>query len=282
MNEQSVGSIQELYRYPVKSMLGETLDRLHIDSGGVKGDRAIALIDKETGKVVTAKQPALWKAMLKLRASLREDGTTTVMMPTGEQCAIQDPKTAQVLSDYLGRPVLVSFTRYVDIEMERANPLEFIAKGRGKVVPFETVLLGQGAPDSAFVDYGPIHLIATSSLNRAGSYSQTGLSEPERYRPNLVIGTANLAPYCENNWIGGTLSVGDQLVLKVVLPTPRCAIPTLEHGDSKSDSTVLAPLIKENIQPFVDGKRLPSLGVYAEVVCSGVVVKGDRVNLRST
>ena len=196
MKEQSVGTILELYRYPVKSMIGETHDRLPINKSGVEGDRAIALIDVKTGKVVTAKQPALWKAMLTLRAMLQEDGTTVVVMPTGEQLVMQDDKSAHVLSEFLGRPVRVSFTRTMDIEMERADPLEVINKGTQDLVPFETMPVAQ--------------------------------------------------------------------------------------GNSQSDNTILAPLIKENIQPFLDGKRLPSLGVYAEVVCSGVVAKGDKVRLKPT
>ncbi len=281
MSDQSVGSIRELYRYPVKSMLGESHNQLQIDRGGVTGDRAIALIDSTTGKIVTAKQPSLWKAMLKLQASVQEDGRTLVTMPTGEQVVMQDSGSAQVMSDYLGRPVIVSFARTSDIEMERADPLEIVDKGTEDAVSFETMLMGQGAPDSAFVDYGPIHLIASSSLERVGEHSQAGISEPERFRPNVIVDTSDSAPYCEGNWIGRTLCIGSQIELKVVISTPRCAIPTLEHGHTSVDRRVLAPLIKENIQPFLEGKRLPSLGVYAEVVSSGVINKGDEVYLKS-
>ncbi len=281
MNEQTVGSIRALYRYPVKSMLGESHSRLAVDTSGVVGDRAIALIDKKTGKLVTAKQPALWKAMLKLQASLQEDGKTAVTLPSGEQFVMQDEHSAQTLSEYLGRSVEVSFARTQDIEMERADPNEVIANGADDLVPFETMLVGQGAPDGTFVDYGPIHLIATSSLNRVGDHSLAGVGEPARFRPNLIIDTAELGPYCENQWIGNTLNIGDHLVVKIILPTPRCAIPTLEHGNTNSDRTVLAPLIKENIQPFLEGKRLPSLGVYATVVSAGVVAIGDTCSIKA-
>jgi len=281
MQEQTVGSIQQLYRYPVKSMQGEAYDRIEIDTSGVIGDRAIALIDQQTGKLVTAKQPALWKKVLSLRASLKPDGTTAVIMPSGEQWVMQDDKTPQALSDYLGRPVVIAFSRTHEVEMERADPNEVIAKGTSDLVAFETMPVAQGAPESAFVDYGPIHLIATSSLNEVGNYAQAGLSEPERFRPNLIIDTTGLPPYCENHWIGSTLCIGDQLELKITLPTPRCAVPTLEQGSIKPDKTILAPLIKDNIQPFLEGRRLPSLGVYADVITSGVISYGDKVRLRN-
>jgi hypothetical protein len=52
-----VGTVRALWRYPVKSMLGEELDEVDLSEGGVVGDRAYALRDRETGKVASAKHP---------------------------------------------------------------------------------------------------------------------------------------------------------------------------------------------------------------------------------
>ena len=57
MTGVEVGVVQAIYRFPVKSMLGEALDRVTIDGGGVAGDRRYALVDDETGKVVSVKRP---------------------------------------------------------------------------------------------------------------------------------------------------------------------------------------------------------------------------------
>ncbi|MDP9257522.1 MAG: MOSC N-terminal beta barrel domain-containing protein, partial [Actinomycetota bacterium] len=54
---EPVGTIRALWRYPVKSMLGEELDAVDLSEGGVVGDRAYALRDRETGKVASAKHP---------------------------------------------------------------------------------------------------------------------------------------------------------------------------------------------------------------------------------
>src|SRR5205823_7164005 len=66
---EPVGTIRALWRYPVKSMLGEELDAVDLSEGGVVGDRAYALRDRETGKVASAKHPKLWPNLLACRAA---------------------------------------------------------------------------------------------------------------------------------------------------------------------------------------------------------------------
>ena len=66
---EPVGTIRALWRYPVKSMLGEELDAVDLSEGGVVGDRAYAIRDRETGKVASAKHPKLWPNLLACRAA---------------------------------------------------------------------------------------------------------------------------------------------------------------------------------------------------------------------
>src|SRR6266508_2450327 len=71
-SSERVGTIRALWRYPVKSMLGEGLDAVDLSEDGVVGDRAYALRDKETGKVASAKHPRLWPNLLACRAAFVE------------------------------------------------------------------------------------------------------------------------------------------------------------------------------------------------------------------
>ena len=90
---EPVGTIPALWRFPVKSMLGEELDAADVAEGGIVGDRAYALLDKETGKVASAKHPKLWPDLLRAgprsssrRApgrSCRRRGSTS---PTATRC----------------------------------------------------------------------------------------------------------------------------------------------------------------------------------------------------
>ena len=70
---QSVlGSIVSLWRYPVKSMMGEELNAAEVTKGGLLGDRAYALIDTSDGKVATAKNPRKWPQLFDFRAALAD------------------------------------------------------------------------------------------------------------------------------------------------------------------------------------------------------------------
>lgn len=73
MSEIVVGRVSSILRYPVKSMLGEELESVAFDQRGVVGDRQYALIDDETGKVVSVKRPRWWGRMFELagRTSLQ-------------------------------------------------------------------------------------------------------------------------------------------------------------------------------------------------------------------
>ncbi|MDQ3868508.1 MAG: MOSC domain-containing protein, partial [Thermoproteota archaeon] len=56
----TAGTVVSLWRYPVKSILGEELNSSYITEHGLLGDRAYAVLDQETGKVASAKNPRKW------------------------------------------------------------------------------------------------------------------------------------------------------------------------------------------------------------------------------
>ncbi|HWN34907.1 MAG TPA: MOSC N-terminal beta barrel domain-containing protein, partial [Pseudonocardia sp.] len=68
MNTEQVGTIVELWRFPVKSMLGERVEAAVVTEAGIVGDRGHALIDRQTGKVASAKHPRLWPDLFGCRA----------------------------------------------------------------------------------------------------------------------------------------------------------------------------------------------------------------------
>ena len=85
--------------------------------------------------------------------------------------------------------------------------------------------------------------------------------------------------FVENDWVGSTLRIGDELVLRVILPTPRCAVPTLAHGDLPSDNDAVRTLLEVNRVDVEGFGYLPSAGVYAEVITPGRVSTGAPVAL---
>src|SRR5207253_6157726 len=76
-----VGSVVSLWRYPVKSMLGEELNAVEVTDRGLLGDRAYALVDSSDGKVASAKNPKKWPGLFDFRAAFGGDVRAGAAMP---------------------------------------------------------------------------------------------------------------------------------------------------------------------------------------------------------
>jgi len=277
---ESVGSVTLLRRYPVKSMLGEELRAADVTERGLPGDRALGLVHQETGKVVSAKNPRLWRNMLKLAAAFGPD--VKIAFPDGTVLASTDPGVDAALSEFLGRPVALATVPPPRASLDRADPEEVLRDGIDAQVRLDVIdRVGAAAPDGTFFDYAPLHLITTSTLDRIAELSPRGAVELQRYRPNLVIRTT-ADGFTENDWVGRELRIGRDLTVRVIVRTPRCAIPTLEHGDLPRDTDALrVPVAHNRIRPAHDWRPGPCVGVYGQVIRPGRVELGDEVRLRA-
>ncbi|WP_218593021.1 MOSC domain-containing protein [Pseudonocardia oceani] len=260
--------ILALRRYPVKSMLGVDVEELQLGPGGADGDRALALVDAVTGRVATAKHPRLWRTLLQCSAE-PEGAGVRITLPDGK---IVGSDADGELSAFLGRPVRLVAQRPDGATVERPDPLDVLEHGVEAEVEAATLEIAQGTPGGSFVDHSPLHLVTTATLDHLGV-------EALRYRPNLVIATPpGTAPFVENTWLGRDLVIGD-VRLHLTLPTPRCSVPTLEHGDlPRAPHAVRGPMEQNRVEVTGFGV-LPCAGAYAEVAAGGAVRTGDVVEL---
>ncbi|MFN3002782.1 MOSC domain-containing protein [Mycolicibacterium wolinskyi] len=263
--------VGSLYRYPVKSMLGESVDSIFIDARGAEGDRRLALIDESSGRVASAKQARLWRGLLSCSA-LTQDRGVVIRLPDGSTAASDDDHVDDVLSRFLGRSVRLGRSRSDGASIERADPDQVLEMGVDAEVDAPILELAQATPGDSFVDLAPVHAITTATLERIGV-------EAARYRPNLVIATPPGYPaYAENEWTGQVLSVGGTR-LRAMGPTPRCVIPTLEHGElPRAPQALRTPAAENRVDAFGMG-LLPCAGTYLEVVSEGTMQVGDPVSL---
>jgi uncharacterized protein len=280
-----VGTVARLRRYPVKSMLGEDLDAGDVSFSGLDHDRRLAVVSRRTGKIASAKYPRYWRALLTLSASADrtaaddEPDGVKITLPDGEIIRSTDADVDAVLSALLSEPVTLTATPPPGASLDRAVPEAVLADGVTAEVPAEVLQIGAGAPPGTFVDFAALHLITTATLDRIAGLSPRGVADPERYRPNVVIRTA-AGGFPENDWLDRYLAVGEDLILRVIARTPRCAIPTLVHGPLPRDADALRVLARHNrLAPVADAEPEPCAGVYAEVVNPGRVSLGDSVFL---
>jgi len=193
--------VQSLHRYPVKSMLGETLNDMFVDERGAEGDRRLALIDTVTGRVASAKQARLWRLLLHCSAS-GNTGRVRIRLPDGTSVAADEPGVEQLLSGLLARPVRLVDQRPRGAAVERPDPEQVLDLGVDAEVDARILEIAQATPGDAFTDVAPLHAITTATVEHVGA-------EAVRYRPNLVIATPPGYPaYAENEWMARALTVG--------------------------------------------------------------------------
>jgi uncharacterized protein YcbX len=275
--EGVLGTVAVLRRYPVKSMLGEELRACEVTPRGLAGDRVLGLVHRETGKVASAKNPRLWRSLLKLAAASGPD--VKIAFPDGTAMASTDPGIDAALSEFLGQAVTLAGTPPPDATLDRADPEQVLRDGITAPVQAEALHLGDASPGGTFHDFAPLHLLTTSALARIAELSPRGTVELKRYRPNVVIRTAAVG-FTENDWAGRDLRIGTDLAVRVMARTPRCAIPTLEHGDLPRDTDALrVPAAHNRVSPLDGLGPQPCAGVYAQVLRPGRIKLGDVVRL---
>lgn len=248
--------VARLRRYPVKSMLGEELRTADVSVDGIAGDRAFGLIHDETGKVVSAKNPRLWRAMLTFTAIGYPD--VDITGPYGN--AVKD------LSAALGHQVTLAGTRPAGATLDRSRPDEVLRDGITAVTNADVIEL----TGRTFHDFAALHLITTATLDALGG------PEAERYRPNIVIETPDLSGFPENDWLGREFRLGGDVIVRIIARTPRCAIPTLAHGDLPRNPEALRVAAARNrVAPMPDLDAQPCAGAYAQVLTPGQIMLYD-------
>jgi MOSC domain-containing protein len=288
MARRQIGTVMELFRYPVKSMLGERLERIEVGAQGVIGDRAWALRESANGKVVSAKKFA---HMLDLRATYEsppraddrddEPAPIKIQLPDGRALHAADADAAAILSAVLGREVVI----------ERAIASQHTRAGidTGSIfgdVPIENVmpqLTAATMPDTyslmngSFFDSATMHVLATGTLAHMRSLVGEGAQlDARRFRPNIVVDTGAAAKgFVEDEWLGQTLEVGgsangDSVKIVAMRPALRCVMTTHRQEDLGRDLRIIRAAAQFH---------KATLGVFASVGAPGTVRVGDPVYL---
>lgn len=278
-SNKDAGAVESIWRYAVKSMRGEGLDEALVIDGGILGDRAYTFIDQSNGKVASAKFPKKWGKLVEYSAAFTEPPRhgaapppVRITGPTGEELVSGDEDPSARLSDILGRPVVLTTVRPESVSLERLDPL---AAG-------EAILdIGDIMMEGRFADYAAFHILTTATLTRLSELCPEADFDLRRFRPNLVVETGEQSGFVENDWVGRTIAIGEDVRLRVSDPTPRCAIPTLGQADLPKSPQILKTLVEHNklAVPLLEGELLPCAGVYAFVVQGGTLRKGDRVRV---
>ena len=269
-----VGSVVSLWRYPVKSMMGEELNATEVTQRGLLGDRAYALVDSSDGKVATAKNPRKWPNLFDFRAAFVEPPRVSanvppvrITLPDGTLASSEQSDLSQILSNVLKLQVTLNATE--PGQGGPANAEEYWPDMEG--LDFRDTVTDFALPEGTFFDCATVHLLSTATLNRLCELYPKGRFEVRRFRPNMVVEpVSGEKGFVENAWIGHTLAIGSDLRLSVTGPCLRCVMTTLPQGDLPRDPGILRTAAQHN---------KVGVGVYAVVLQGGTIRRGDSVTL---
>jgi uncharacterized protein len=269
------GSVVGLWRYPVKSMMGEELNAAEVTDRGLVGDRQFAVVDASTGKVAGAKNPRKWGNFFDFRAAYVEPPESgsklpavRLTLPDGTVVTGEQPDVAQVLSRALGREVAFAEAQH-DGESSGAQAEEYWPDIEG--LDYRDTVTEWELPAGTFFDLAVVHLLTTATIERLRALYPEGRFEVRRFRPNIVVATGpDQQGFVENDWIGHTVAIGDEVRLRITGPCPRCVMTTLPQGDLPKDAGILRTAAQNN---------QANVGVYADVVKGGTVRRADEVTL---
>lgn len=198
-----VGTVESIWRYPIKSMRGEELAQARIGVGGVEGDRLFAFrssVGRPEFPYFTAREQ---HEMLKYRPRLRGSGSAEVEMPDGRTVAIDDPALIDSLRDSVDPRHEVSLMR----------------------------------SERAIADAYPVSLFSVQTARQLAT--ETGTAEDKRrFRANIYLDLPTFAGFAENEFVGRSLRVGSDVIIAVRKRDPRCVMITL-HPDSCLQSVEL-------------------------------------------
>jgi len=274
--------IDQIWRYPAKSMIGQQIPSVEVAPQGFHGDRHWATRDEVRGGIRGAKK---FGELMRLRAEISESGATIVFFPDGTELAAGDPALDARLSVELGTAVslqalppateLEHFRRGQPDSEDLLTELRAIF-GRDEDEPlpdlsvFPPEIIEFESPPGTHHDAFPLMIMSTSALRSLRFALPESAIDVRRFRPSLVIDTGVDEGHPEFEWVGRHLQIGE-VELSIGAACPRCVMVTREISDAlPQDRAILRHIVRDLDQ---------NLGVYATVVSPGSIKEGDSVTL---
>jgi uncharacterized protein YcbX len=283
-----IGELAQIWRYPVKSMAGERLERGEAGQAGIPGDRGWAVRDEVKGGIRGAKKIG---GLMKLAARYPEPpaagraGPAEITLPDGTVVMSDAPDAAELVSAAVGNAVtlwplqpadkLDHYRRgapdHEDLEQELRS---IFALEDGESLPdlsgMPPEVFEYESPPGTYFDAFPLLLMTDASLAALARHAPDSVIDVRRFRPNLLVAVDDDGGgFVESAWVGKNLRIGG-LTVKIESDCPRCVMTTRGFADLPDDPTIMRTLVRESNH---------NLGVYASIAAPGTFSVGDVVEL---
>lgn len=285
-------SIAQIWRYPVKSMQGESLARVEVSPAGVKHDRTWAVRDEDLQTIRGAKY--LPNLLLCSARYIDRDSTAGVprveiTFPDGEALVSDDTRMHARLSDLVNKRVaLWPLQPAEDREFYRNHALrdgDIFTEFRKQFGLLESEALPSlmkdlpldvlksaaefSAPPGSFFDGPVLNVLTDASLRVLQERLPQSIISPQRFRPNILIADReNRTAQIEDEWVGRSLTIGNEVRAVATMKCPRCVMVSHKTPYAQKDTTITRTLVRDF--DFC-------LSIYAAPETSGQIAIGDPV-----
>jgi uncharacterized protein len=258
-----VGTVESLWRYPVKSMRGEELDEIFVGYAGVYGDRVFAFTSSASPKGFPFFTGREQRQMLRYRPRFRnpEQAARPVNLPEAEKLA---PGVTPLYAD--------PGDLMVDVETPNGDSLaiddpDLIDKLSADLDGGHQLTLVRSR--RALTDCRPLSMFAVQSAKKLGQETSVAVDK-RRFRANVYLDLTSAEGFAENDFVGRTLRIGAKVIVSVLERDPRCMMITLDP-----DTAEKTPAILKQVAQAHEGMA----GVYGAVLVEGMLHKADPVEL---
>lgn len=259
----TVGIVESLWRYPIKSMSGEEMPEAFMGFSGFYGDRCFAFKNSSARKGFPYLSATVQEQMLRYRPQFRyaeraakppnlaeamriapgvtpanaepNDLILDVITPSGEIVAVDDPALLEMLGEGL----------------RGENHLTLVRS------------------DRALTDCRPVSLISLQTVQQVEAELDIPIDK-RRFRSNIYLNLASGHGFAEDEWVGRKLRIGSRAEIMVLEGDPRCKMISLDPDTGEHNPEVLRKVAQahNNIA-----------GVYCAVLVEGILMKGDLIEL---
>ncbi len=285
-----VGTVKQIWRYPVKGMAGESLNDCHLGEMGLEGDRLWAIRDVARQEIQSCKfRPQLLRCLARTRDPEKSEthDQVDIQLPDGQVVGSDDPQIHDLISELIGhtstleslRPLseLDFYRRHKEddhtwleelkatFDREEGEPLPDLDSLPPAAVDFVSV------PGTFFL-VTPFHLLTTATLKHMQQLNPEADWDVQRFRPNLVVETLpGMEGLVEQAWVNQKLHIG-KAIIECNGTTPRCGAVTRSQQALESDTSILRTIVKKADQ---------NLGVYGAIKQSAAIRLGDEIFLQN-
>jgi uncharacterized protein YcbX len=259
----AIGTVESLWRYPVKSMRGQELDELFAGYAGVYGDRLFAFESSANPKGFPFFTGRDQRQMIRYRARFRNPEKAA--RPTNQV-------EAETLSPSLN-PVSASPAELM-IDVETPDGKTFAIDDSALIDHLRVNVDGKHEltllrSDKAITDCRPLSIFAVQTAKKLGEETSVAVDK-RRFRANVYVDLTSFDGFAEDEFVGRSLRIGSKVTVAVLQRDARCMMITLDP-----DTAEKTPAILKAVAQAHEGMA----GVYGAVLVEGMMHKGDSVEL---